>query len=76
MTVTRLVYPQDLGVERGDVEKLQSRLQSHQTEMTSLERQLHEARAGTDRAKKQKKTAEDKIAELTRESHDNHLTVT
>ena len=49
------------------MEQLQSRLKGHQKEVTSLERQLHEVRAEADRAKKQRKEAQDKMAELARE---------
>ena len=49
------------------MEQLQSRLKGHQKEVTSLERQLHEVKAEADRAKKQRKEAQDKMAELARE---------
>ena len=55
-------------VEKGDRDQLQSRLTAQQKELSSLERQFHEARAESERERKAKKTAEDKMAELTSES--------
>ena len=54
-------------MEKGDREQLQSRVASQQRELTSLERQLHEAKTEADRVRKMKKTAEEKLAELTSE---------
>ena len=59
---------QELLVEKGDVEQFQSRLTSQQKEMSLIERQLHDMRAEYDKTKKMKKTAEDKITELTRKT--------
>jgi serine/threonine protein kinase len=59
---------QELLVEKGDRDQLQSRLTSQQKDLSSLERQLHEARTAVEKMRKMKKTAEDKLSELTRVS--------
>jgi hypothetical protein len=55
---------QELLVEKGDRDQLQSRLTSQQKDLSSLERQLHEARTEVEKMRKMKKTAEDKLSEL------------
>jgi chromosome segregation ATPase len=59
---------QELLVEKGDRDQLQSRLTSQQKDLSSLERQLHEARTEVEKMRKMKKTAEDKLSELNRVS--------
>lgn len=58
---------QELVVEKGDRDQLQSRLTSQQKDLSSLERQLHETQSEVEKTRKLKKTAEDKVSELTRE---------
>jgi hypothetical protein len=61
---------QDLLVERGDRDQLQSRLTAQQNDASSLERQVREARSEAEKARKMRKTAEEKTAELTRASRE------
>ena len=55
-------------MEKGVRDQLQSRLTAQQKDLSLLERQLYESRSEVEKTRKMRKSAEDKLSELTSES--------